>query len=172
LFPVLIVGNVNNYDFVPIYDVILNKDMSELRVLYDFDESVVISCIDLSESMNSMPAVNHLYDGGSQVYNLVVKNVGFVTPDTVKIENKLNSSFQYRFQRNSNDTDLIDSGLIWWNGVGNISSRVNKMDKFSGYYSGNSEPNHVQTEWRNWYRTEQHVVGITLDITNKSINKN
>lgn len=146
------VGDRNNFDYVPVYDIAINKDLTELRVIYQISTLVNVDYIDITKSSDSSGRTASIYRTASQEYDQSIKDARFITPGIVGIENKINSILYYQIIDNDTKrSNIMTDKLLWWNGKGSKGVMI-ANDKSISYYRDGDAPVYDGSVWTGWYK--------------------
>ena len=161
-----------NLTYVPIYDVIVNKKLDTVRVIFQTSTIIFVENINLNENIaNRVAMANRI-----GIYNTYViptfpnnngrlKDACFVTPDVIKITNTVGGEIYMKiFNETIKNTEWLNYNILWWNGVGNDIFDLSIYKKSLSYSEKSDKPIFEKYVWDDWCRMNH----IKLDSYEKS----
>jgi len=154
---------------ISIYDIMMNKELNELRIINNYKGMLDINTIDLQTS--SKVQMNVLF--ASYKRNESIKTAYFLTPNIVRIENVNGAKHDYIFDiskvSEERDVGLLDVKIIWWNGIGKQFDIYMLHEKGKGYYSGLEEPVYSDSSvFDDWYKISEEKRSRLIEDTEKT----
>jgi len=159
---------------ISIYDIIMDKELNEIKIIYNDMGTLKINIIDLhnpnADMQMKLPMANFF---GSYKRNESVKTAYFLTPNIVRVENVNGAKHDYIFdiskipeERNGG---LLDVKIIWWNGIGKQFDIYMLHEKGKGYYSALEEPVYSDSSvFDDWYKISEEKRVRLIEDTEKT----
>ena len=162
-------GGKYDLTYVPIYDIIVNKNLKRIRIIYQDSLSACVEDIDLNENIINRSAIPNR----TCVYrtylmpilpdNSRLKDVYFMSPDTIRVSDTAGGEYYVKiFNEVYENTEWLNLNLLWWNEIGANSPTIHI--KKSSYYYEKSDKLIFEYVWDDWYQMNH----IMLDSYEKS----
>jgi len=159
---------------ISIYDIILNKELNEIKIIYSNMGILKVNIVDLYNTSVDMQIKQPLSNFfASRKKDESIKTAYFLTPNIVRVENVNGAKHDYIFdisklpeERNSN---LLDTKIIWWNGIGKQFDIYMLHEKGKGYYSALEEPVYSDSSvFDDWYKISEEKRSRLIEDTEKT----
>jgi len=147
---------------ISIYDIIINKELNEIKIIYmPWFGTLKINIIDLYNTSVDMQIKQPLSNFFAfRKKDELIKTAYFLTPNIVRVENINGARHDYIFDISKDPEErngsLLDTKIIWWNGIGKQFDIYMLHEKGKGYYSGLEEPVYSDSSvFDDWYKISE-----------------